>query len=103
MLADDIYAEVLAIAGEHRTADIRVGLGYTAVALDDGRCGLAFTLHEKEYESCTVIPDAGTERTHGFGTDFLDEIARRDSLCNRACNGKCAYRRAERRGCSGYT
>jgi uncharacterized protein len=60
MLADDIYAEVLAIAGEHRTADIRVGLGYTAVALDDGRCGLAFTLHEKEYESCTVIPDAGT-------------------------------------------
>jgi uncharacterized protein len=60
MLADEIYAEVLTLAAEHRAADIRVGLGYTAVALEDGRCGLAFTLHEKEYESCTVIPDAGT-------------------------------------------
>ena len=60
MLADEIYAEVLAIAAEHRVADIRVGLGYTAVALEDGRCGLAYTLHEKEYESCTVIAEAGT-------------------------------------------
>jgi uncharacterized protein len=60
MLTDEIYKEVLAIAAEHRAMDIRVGLGYTAVALEDGRCGLAFTLHEKEYESCTVIPDAGT-------------------------------------------
>jgi len=60
MLADEIYTEVLAMAGEHRTADIRVGLGYTAVALEDGRCGLAFTLHEQEYESCSVIAEAGT-------------------------------------------
>jgi uncharacterized protein len=60
MLADEIYTEALAIAADHRAMDIRVGLGYTAVALEDGRCGLAFTLHEKEYESCTVIPDAGT-------------------------------------------
>ena len=27
--------------------------------LEDGRCGLAYTLHEKEYESCCVMPDAG--------------------------------------------
>ncbi|HTY62820.1 MAG TPA: DUF364 domain-containing protein [Acidobacteriota bacterium] len=60
MLNDEIYREVLAIAAEHRAMDIRVGLGYTAVALEDGRCGLAYTLHEKEYESCTVIPEAGT-------------------------------------------
>jgi hypothetical protein len=40
--------------------DIRVGLGYTAAALEDGRCGLAYTLHENEYESCTVIAEAGT-------------------------------------------
>jgi uncharacterized protein len=60
MLADEIYTEGLAIAAEHRVADIRVGLGYTAVALEDGRCGLAYTLHEKEYESCTVIAEAGT-------------------------------------------
>jgi uncharacterized protein len=60
MLADEIYQQVLTIAAEHYAADIRVGLGYTAVALEDGRCGLAFTLHEKEYESCTVIAEAGT-------------------------------------------
>jgi uncharacterized protein (DUF4213/DUF364 family) len=60
MLADEIYGEVLTIAAEHYAADIRVGLGYTAVALEDGRCGLAFTLHETEYESCTVVVEAGT-------------------------------------------
>jgi hypothetical protein len=60
MITDEIYSKVLAIAADHRAADVRVGLGYTAVALEDGRCGLAFTLHEKEYESCTVIAEAGT-------------------------------------------
>jgi len=60
MLTDEICEQVLAIAAEHRAADVRVGLGYTAVALEDGRCGLAYTLHETEYESCTVIPEAGT-------------------------------------------
>ncbi len=60
MLADRIYASALSISEEHIAADVRIGLGYTAVALDDGRCGLAFTLHEQEYESCTVIADAGT-------------------------------------------
>jgi uncharacterized protein len=60
MLTDEIYTEMLAFAGEHCTADIRVGIGYTAVALENGRCGLAFTLHEKEYESCSVLAEAGT-------------------------------------------
>jgi uncharacterized protein (DUF4213/DUF364 family) len=60
MLTDEIYKQVLTIAAEHRAADVRIGLGYTAVALEDGRCGLAYTLHESEYESCTVIAEAGT-------------------------------------------
>jgi uncharacterized protein len=60
MLVDEICGQVLPIAGDHFAADVRVGIGYTAVALEDGRCGLAFTLHEKEYESCTVIVEAGT-------------------------------------------
>jgi len=42
-----------------KAADIRIGLGYTVVLLEDGRCGLAYTLHEKEFESCCVFPDAG--------------------------------------------
>jgi uncharacterized protein (DUF4213/DUF364 family) len=60
MLSDEIYQEALAIAGDHNTTDIRVGLGYTAVALEDDRCGLAYTLHEKGYESCTLVAEAGT-------------------------------------------
>ena len=60
MLADEIYKQVLTVAAEHYAMDVRVGLGYTAVVLEDGRCGLAYTLHEKEYESCTVIAEAGT-------------------------------------------
>jgi uncharacterized protein (DUF4213/DUF364 family) len=60
MLTDEIYQQVLPMAAQHTATDIRVGLGYTAVALEDGRCGLAYTLHENEHESCTVIPEAGT-------------------------------------------
>jgi uncharacterized protein (DUF4213/DUF364 family) len=60
MLADEIGRQALSIADEHYATDVRIGLGYTAVALEDGRCGLAYTLHEKEYESCTVIAEAGT-------------------------------------------
>jgi uncharacterized protein len=60
MLADEIYQDALKISGQHSVTDIRIGLGYTAVALEDGRCGLAYTLHEQEQESCTVIADAGT-------------------------------------------
>jgi hypothetical protein len=60
MLADEIYQYALAISDQHRATDIRVGLGCTAVALEDGRCALAYILHEQEHESCTVIADAGT-------------------------------------------
>jgi uncharacterized protein len=60
MLAEAIYKQALLIAAEHRVTDIRVGLGYTAAVLENGRCGLAFTLHEKEYESCTVVAEAGS-------------------------------------------
>jgi uncharacterized protein (DUF4213/DUF364 family) len=59
MLADDIYTEALTIAAKHHATDIRIGLGYTAVVLEDGRCGLGYTLHEQEHESCTAIPEAG--------------------------------------------
>jgi uncharacterized protein len=59
MLASEIVEHGLNLAQQHVTTDIRIGLGYTAVRLENGSCGLAYTLHEKEYESCCVIPDAG--------------------------------------------
>jgi len=60
MLADEIVEHGLEAAENLQAADIRIGLGYTAVLLSDGRCGLGYTLHEQEYESCCVMPDAGT-------------------------------------------
>lgn len=60
MLTDDILERLGAPAAGRYAADVRIGLGYTAVRLDDGRCGLAFTLHEEAYESCCVVPEAGT-------------------------------------------
>jgi len=60
MLSDEILEQLRVPAAGHYAADIRIGLGYTAVRLNDGRCGLAFTLHEEEYESCCVVPEAGT-------------------------------------------
>jgi uncharacterized protein len=60
MLVDEIADYGLTLERQLLAADVRIGLGYTAVCLEDGRCGLAFTLHEKEYESCCVIPEAGS-------------------------------------------
>ncbi len=60
MLTDEILEQLPASAAGHYATDIRIGLGYTAVLLEDGRCGLAYTLHEQEYESCGVVPEAGT-------------------------------------------
>ncbi|MBN1568633.1 MAG: DUF364 domain-containing protein [Acidobacteria bacterium] len=60
MLVDEIVEQGLAMADPHIAVDIRIGLGYTAVRLENGRCGLGYTLHEKEYESCCVMPDAGS-------------------------------------------
>jgi len=59
MLADEIVDFGLKAADKQKAVDVRIGLGYTAVRLEDGSCGLAYTLHEKEYESCCVVPEAG--------------------------------------------
>jgi uncharacterized protein (DUF4213/DUF364 family) len=59
MLVDEIVDSTFEGVKGLKAADIRIGLGYTAVLLEDGRCGLAYTLHEQEYESCCVIPEAG--------------------------------------------
>lgn len=59
MLNNEIADYVPGREGDCLVEDVRIGLGYTAVRLAGGRCGLAYTLHEKEYESCCVIPEAG--------------------------------------------
>jgi hypothetical protein len=60
MIIDDICDLLLSPAASHSVTDLRVGLGYTAVQLDDGRCGLAYTLRDDIQEGCCVIKAAGT-------------------------------------------
>lgn len=48
-----------------RVRDVRIGLGYTAVLLENGRAGVALTFHEGVTKGCTVFdglhPLAGRE------------------------------------------
>jgi uncharacterized protein (DUF4213/DUF364 family) len=59
MMTDEIVNEMLPTAASFSASDIRIGLGYTGVHLDSGGCGLAYTFHENEAESCCVVAEAG--------------------------------------------
>ena len=39
----------------HAIREVRIGLGYTAVQLDDGRTGVAYTLGKELFRGCTVF------------------------------------------------
>jgi uncharacterized protein (DUF4213/DUF364 family) len=53
--------ELLAERAQQRVVrDVRIGLGYTAVLLDDGGCGLAYTFRDEAEEGCSVLQQAGT-------------------------------------------
>jgi uncharacterized protein (DUF4213/DUF364 family) len=57
----DELLELLAEKAEHRVIrDVRIGLGYTALLLDDGGCGLAYTFRDEAEEGCSVLQQAGT-------------------------------------------
>jgi len=59
MIVDDLLAEVRPALAERAVVDVRIGLGYTAVLLDDGGCGLAGTLTEGAHGCCTHLVQAG--------------------------------------------
>jgi uncharacterized protein (DUF4213/DUF364 family) len=60
MLIDEISDRIVPRAGSHRVSDLRIGLGYVAAQLDDGRCGVAYTFRDKVPDSCCVFQEAGT-------------------------------------------
>lgn len=52
---------VLPCYKQKRIVDIRIGLGYTAVKLNSGECGVACTLrHRLKDDTCSLLPQAGT-------------------------------------------
>ena len=59
MIVDDLLGEAEAALSTRVIADVRIGLGYTAVLLDDEGCGLAGTLIAESRHCCTLLPKAG--------------------------------------------
>lgn len=59
-LLDAVCEQLLPLANGHRVSDVSVGLGYTGVQLDDGRCGLAYTFRQNTGAGCCVLSHAGT-------------------------------------------
>jgi hypothetical protein len=59
MLVDDLLRQANSRLSKRHIADVRIGLGYTAVLLDDGGCGLAGTVSEGMISCCTYLGAAG--------------------------------------------
>lgn len=59
MIVDDLLAAAEPGLSKRVIADVRIGLGYTAVLLDDGGCGLAGTLLGEAQHCCTLLANAG--------------------------------------------
>jgi len=55
IIADRIKRYVKDHCRERRVADVRMGLGYTGVLLEDGSCGVAFTFKEGLDHGCSVF------------------------------------------------
>lgn len=48
------------LARSRTVTDVRIGLGYTCVQLDNGGCGLAFTFRHQSGEGCCALKEAGS-------------------------------------------
>jgi uncharacterized protein (DUF4213/DUF364 family) len=54
-ILDIIFQALQSRADSRRVTDIRIGLGYTAVLLNDGSAGVAYTLREELSRGCSVF------------------------------------------------
>ncbi len=59
MIVDDLLEEAESTLSKRVIADVRIGLGYTAVLLDGGGGGLAGTVTEGAHGCCTLLAEAG--------------------------------------------
>ncbi len=54
-----LYEQIELSAKDHRIADLRIGLSYVGIKLDNGAAGLAAILPENAVRGCTVVKEAG--------------------------------------------
>ncbi|MBN1364393.1 MAG: DUF364 domain-containing protein [Syntrophaceae bacterium] len=55
-----LYEKTEPVAQSLRIADLRIGLSYVGIKLDNGAAGLAAVLPESAARGCTVLKEAGT-------------------------------------------
>lgn len=55
-----LYEHLEPSAKDRRIADLRIGLSYAGIRLDNGSAGLAAVLPEGSVRGCTVLKEAGT-------------------------------------------
>ncbi len=54
MIAQDLRRHLMSSAGGSTVADVRIGLGYTGVMLDDGQVGVAYTFRDQVGGGCSA-------------------------------------------------
>lgn len=60
MIINELISYAEAEVGAQVVKDIRIGLGYTCVALSGGGCGLAYTFRNDTGHTCSVLGTYGT-------------------------------------------
>lgn len=82
MITDNLIEVVKEEAEGKRIKDVRVGIGYTAVLLDDNKCGLAYTFRNELGCCCSVFSKGGIVK----GQECSDVIqwAKADNLVQAA-------------------
>ena len=60
MVIDELIQQALAGADGLYVKDVRAGLGYTCVMLDDDSCGLAYTFRDRLGSCCGILGAAGS-------------------------------------------
>ena len=59
MIANELLESAAKSLKARIAKDVMIGLGYTAVHLDDGSCGLAATIRDEASDCCSLVDKAG--------------------------------------------
>jgi uncharacterized protein len=59
IILNRLYEQLESAAQNYKVTDLRIGLGYLGVRLDNGTTGIAAVLFDTLPHGCTVMPDAG--------------------------------------------
>jgi len=59
MIVDELIDQAFAMVQSRKVIDVRAGLGYTCVMLEDGACGLAYTFRNELGCCCGILEVAG--------------------------------------------